>query len=433
LQELLVAEHDPEVRLEAYAYREGRMLYCLLLAPVSSLNRQTTILSTGKRISVPVGPSMLGRAINLYGEPVDGKGPIDTQELRPIYRRDEGLVGRPIGAGQVLETGLKIIDFFAPIQKGGKTALIGGAGVGKTTVQSEILHNFLLTTKTGVSVFAGIGERVREGHSLYHLLETQGLLKNTALMFGYVNKNAVIRFRTAAAAAALAEYYRDEARQDVFFFIDNVFRFLQAGSELSTLLGEIPSEFGYQPTLQSEIANFENRVVSTDRGSITSIQAMYVPADELENPAVSAALAHMDTMIILSRDIAQQGRRPSIDPLRSSSDAVQIDVIGPDHFKAVTEAVAVLNQYDRLARIVAIVGEEELSLQNQQTYRRAQQILNYMTQDLHTTSVEDGKPGVIVKRADAVRDVRAILDGKLDTVPPQKLLYIADLKTAKLL
>lgn len=433
LQELLVAEHDKTVRMEAYAYREERMLYCLLLSPVSSINRQTYVLSTQKRISVPVGDAMLGRAINFYGEPVDGRGPINSSEERAIYPTDRVFSGDLIGPSTILETGLKVIDFFAPIQKGGKTALIGGAGVGKTVVQSEILRNFLLTTKSGVSVFAGIGERVREGHALYHLLKEQKLLEHTALMFGYVNKNAVIRFRTAAAAATLAEHYRDEAGQDVFFFIDNVFRFLQAGSELSTLLGEIPSEFGYQPTLQSEIAQFENRLVSTKRGSITSIQAMYVPSDEFDNPAVAATLAHMDTTIILSRDVAQQGRHPSVDPLRSTSDAINPDIVGTDHYKAVTEAVAVLNQYDRLARIVAVVGEEELSLQNQQTYRRAQQILHYMTQDLHTTSVEDGRPGISVKRADTVRDVRAILDGKLDAVSPDKLRYIGDLKAAKLL
>lgn len=433
LQELLVAEDNPDVRLEAYAYREERMLYCLLLSPVSSINRQTNIISTGKRISVPVGNAMLGRAINFYGEPVDGKGPVETPEERPIYPAERSLSAELIGPGAILETGLKVIDFFAPIQKGGKTALIGGAGVGKTVVQSEILRHFLLSTKSGVSVFAGIGERVREGHALYHLLSEQKLLEHTALMFGYVNKNAVIRFRTAAAAATLAEYYRDEQGQDVFFFIDNVFRFLQAGSELSTLLGEIPSEFGYQPTLQSEIAQFENRLVSTKKGSITSIQAMYVPSDEFENPAVAATLAHMDTTIILSRDVATQGRHPSVDPLRSTSDAINPAIIGPEHYMAVTEAVAVLNQYDRLARIVAVVGEEELSLQNQQTYRRAQQILHYMTQDLHTTSVEDGRPGVSVKREVAVRDVRTILDGKLDAVQPEKLLYISDLKAAKLL
>ncbi|MGH7141553.1 MAG: F0F1 ATP synthase subunit beta [Minisyncoccia bacterium] len=429
LQELLLAENDHSVRLEAYAYREEHLLYCLLLSPVSSLTRLTNIVATGKRISVPVGPELLGRAINLYGEPMDGGGAIPAKQERPIYPNDKAAITGLIGAGAVLETGLKVLDFFAPFQKGGKIGLVGGAGVGKTVMQTEVLRNFLQGSG-GVSVFAGIGERVREGHALWEALKAHKVLEHTVLMFGYINKNAVIRFRTAASAAALAEYFRDEEGKDVFFFIDNAFRFLQAGSELSTLLGEIPSEFGYQPTLQSEVAQFENRLVSTKRGSVTSIQAIYVPADEFENPAVAATLAHMDTIVILSRDISQRGWHPSVDPLRSSSNAIHPDIVGSDHYRAVTEAMAMLNQYDRLARIVAVVGEEELSIQNQQTYRRAEQILHYMTQPLFTTEIEDGRAGVAVKRSEVVRDVRAILDGALDAVPAEKLLYIGGLKAS---
>ena len=434
LQELLVAQEDASVRLEAYAYREDRMLYCLLLSPVSSLQRMSTILATGRQISVPVGKELLGRAFNLYGEAMDGGGPIQSKEERSIYPVQKLAITELSAAGEILETGIKAIDFFTPLQKGGKTALVGGAGVGKTTLETEILRNLLHNSgKSGVSVFAGIGERVREGHDLWQSLKDQLVIERTALMFGYINKNAVVRFRTAAAAASLAEYFRDIEGRDVFFFIDNVFRFLQAGSELSTLLGEIPSEFGYQATLQSEIAQFENRLVTTRRGSITSIQATYVPADEFENPAVAATLAHMDNVVILSRDIAQQGRYPAIDPLRSTSTAINPNIIGQDHYEAVTAAFSALNQYDRLARVVAIVGEEELSLQNQQTYHRARLILQYMTQPLFTTEVEDGRSGVSVKRADIVRDVKAILSGQLDSLPPEKLLYIGDLKTVGLI
>jgi F-type H+-transporting ATPase subunit beta len=434
LQELLVAQDDHSVKLEAYAYQEDRILYCLLLSPVSSLRRMSVIVATGQQISVPVGPALLGRAFNLYGEPMDGGGPITAKEERPIYPTTRPPASELSAAGEVLETGIKAIDFFTPLQKGGKTALVGGAGVGKTTLETEILRNLLHSSgNNGVSVFAGIGERVREGHDLWQSLKDQLVIERTALMFGYINKNAVVRFRTAAAAAALAEYFRDEEKKDVFFFIDNVFRFLQAGSELSTLLGEIPSEFGYQATLQSEIAQFENRLVTTTRGSITSVQATYVPADEFENPAVAATLAHMDNVVILSRDIAQQGRYPAIDPLRSNSAAINPAIVGQDHYDAVTAAFSALNQYDRLARVVAIVGEEELSLQNQQTYHRAQLILHYMTQPLFTTEVEDGRAGVSVKRADIVRDVKAILAGSLDSAPPEKLLYIGDLKTSGLL
>lgn len=434
LQELLIAQDDSSVRLEAYAYREARLLYCLLLSPVSTLRRMATIVATGKQIAVPVGKELLGRAINLYGEPMDGGGPIATKEERSIYPLVRPGVSELAASPGILETGIKMLDFFTPVVKGGKTALVGGAGVGKTTLETEILRNLLhLSGESGVSVFAGIGERVREGQALWQGLKDQRVLERTALMFGYINKNAVVRFRTAAAAAALAEYYRDEEGKDVFFFIDNVFRFLQAGSELSTLLGEIPSEFGYQPTLQSEIAQFENRLVTTSKGSITSIQATYVPADEFENPAVAATLAHMDTVVILSRDVAQQGRYPAIDPLRSTSAAIDPSIIGQDHYAAVTETFAALNQYDRLARVVAIVGEEELSLSNQQTYHRARLILHYMTQPLFTIEVEDGRPGVSVKREDVVRDIRAILSGTLDAIQPEKLLYISDLKSAGLI
>jgi F-type H+-transporting ATPase subunit beta len=372
--------------------------------------------------------------MNLFGEAVDGGAPIASSEERPIYPPVVHHAGKMSGAGTILETGIKPVDFFAPIRQGGKTALVGGAGVGKTVMQTEILRNFLRVGQgRGVSVYAGIGERVREGHALYHMLDEHGVLPSTALVFGYINKNAVIRFRTAAAAASLVEYFRDEEGKDVFFFIDNVFRFLQAGSELSTLLGEIPSEFGYQPTLQSEVAQFENRLVSTDRGSVTSIQALYVPSDELENPAVAASLAHMDTIVVLSRDVAQRGLRPAVDPLRSSSEAIRPDIAGEDHYRAVTEAMAALNQYERLARMVSLVGEEELSTQNQQTYKRAERILHYMTQPLFTTAIEDGRDGVSVPRDAIVRDVRAILDGALDAVPPDKLLYIGDLKSAGLI
>ena len=433
LQELLVAENDASVRLEAYAYGDDHMLYCLLLSPVSSVHRMMTICGTGHEITVPVGKRLLGRAINLYGEQMDGGEPLGDGEERSIYPSLKPSA-ELTGLGDILETGIKIVDFFTPIQKGGRVALVGGAGVGKTVLETEILRNLVNSSgKNGISVFAGIGERVREGHALRQSLKDQGVLDRTALMFGYINKNAVVRFRTAAAAAALAEYFRDEEGKDVFFFIDNIFRFLQAGSELSTLLGEIPSEFGYQPTLQSEIAQFENRLVATRRGSITSIQATYVPADEFENPAVAATLAHMDTTVVLSRTIAQAGRYPAVDPSRSTSAALDQSIVGAEHYKAATEAFAILNQYDRLARIVAIVGEEELSAQNRAAYHRAELIINYMTQPLYTTEVEDGRPGVQVKRTDIVRDVRAILDGKLDQVPAEKLLYIGDLWSAKLI
>ena len=432
LGELLTGATDTAIRLEAYAYHGEALLRCLLLSQVGGLSRHTEVVSTGAPISLPVGGALLGRAINLYGEPVDGGLALEAPERRSITV-PERMPGTLAGAGTILETGLKAVDFFAPIREGGRTALVGGAGVGKTVMQTEILRHFLTRSSKSVSVFAGIGERVREGHALWELLREQGVLADTSLIFGYINKNAAIRFRSAAAAATLVEYFRDTEGKDILFFIDNVFRFLQAGAELSTLLGEIPSEFGYQPTLQSEIAQFENRLASTKRGSVTSIQTLYVPSDEFENPAVTATLAHMDTVIIFSREMAARGWRPALDPLRSSSEALRPAVVGEAHYQAVTSANTVLNQYDRLERIVSIVGEEELSQENQQTFRRAQRLQFYMTQPLLTTSIEDGKPGVSVLRADVVRDVEAILAGKFDEVPAEKLLFIGDLKSAGLL
>ena len=429
LGELLTGSEDQSIRLEAYAYRGEGLLYCLLLSAPSGISRKTEIVSTGAPISIPVGPGLLGRAINLYGEPMDG-GLALVEEARRSIAASRTSRTSLVGAGAIIDTGLKCVDFFAPIREGARTALVGGAGVGKTVMQTEILRHFLSRSTKSVAVFAGIGERVREGHALWELLKEQDVLKDTSLIFGYNNKNAGIRFRSAAAAAALVEYFRDEEGKDVIFFIDNVFRFLQAGAELATLLGEIPSEFGYQPTLQSEISSFENRLSSTKEGSVTSIQTLYVPSDEFENPAVAAALAHMETVIVFSREMASRNWRPALDPLRSSSQALRPDIVGEAHYKAVTAASAVLNQYDRLERIVSIVGEEELSEENRKTFRRAERLRHYMTQPLLTTSIEDGKPGASVARSDTVRDVEAILAGRVDDVPSERLLYISDLKSA---
>jgi F-type H+-transporting ATPase subunit beta len=442
LQEQLTAEHDSSVLLEAYSYGTDRMLFCLLFSRPDELIRNTLIVSSGEQISIPVGPGLLGRAIEFSGEPVDGRGPINAKEKRSIYEVERSSTTETIArSGEIIETGIKIIDFFAPVMRGGKMGLVGGAGVGKTVLQTEILRN-IINARAGVAVFAGIGERTREGHALWRSLEEYKVLEKTALVFGYVNRNAAVRFRTAAAAAAVAEYFRDlppaanadgtksTKGNDVLFFVDNVFRFLQAGSELSTLLGEIPSEFGYQPTLQSEVAEFENRLTSTKQGSITSVQTIYVTADEFANPAVVATLPHMDTVVVLSREITQSGRFPAIDALRSSSNALSEQTVGVEHYRAVHEARALLAQYDKLSRMVAIVGEEELSQQNLQTYRRAERLLNYMTQSFYTSSAESGREGVVMSRVDVVRDVRAIIDGKADDVPADQLLYIADLGSA---
>ncbi len=434
LRELLISDEDSTINLEAYAYENEHTLFCLLLSEVDQVPRNTRIFSTGQQITIPVGDAVLGRVIDLYGNPIDGGGELTREAERVIYHPRGGITqgNRVMRPTEVLETGIKTIDFFAPLLRGGKMALVGGAGVGKTTLQTEILRN-VVYGGTGVSVFAGIGERIREGHALWLSLKENDVLSRTALVFGHISKNAAVRALTAASAATLVEYFRDEKKQDVLFFADNVFRFLQAGSELSTLLGELPSEFGYQPTLQSEIAHFENRLYSTKDAAVTSVQTVYVPADEFGNPAVSATMPHMDAVVILDRELTYEGRYPAVDPFRSMSLALNPRIVGQKHYETAIEAVEVLNQYKQLSRIVSIVGEEELSQDNQKRYQRAKKLLNYMTQSFISTATETGRKGTTVSRATVVDDVRAILDGQLDAVPAENFLYIGDVRSAGLL
>jgi F-type H+-transporting ATPase subunit beta len=291
---------------------------------------------------------------------------------------------------------------------------------------SEILKG-MISGHEGVSIFAGIGERTREGHELWKWLDENKLLDNVTMMLGNIHKNAAVRFRTAWSASALAEYFRDEEKKDVLFFVDNVYRFLQAGSELSILAGEIPSEFGYQPTLQSEIAAFESRLKSTKDNFVTSVQTMYLPADELSDPSIAVAVPHVDSIVILDRSIAQQGRLPAVDYTRSRSTLLDKDIVGKEHYETVTEATDMLHQYERLQRIVAIVGQDELSEENRIVFERAQKILNYLTQPFYTAEVQTGRKGVFVSRKDTVSDIRKIIEGGADNIPSASLLYIGTL------
>lgn len=433
LNELLTIAEDKTVFLEAYAYDNHNILYCLLLTDVDKIERDFTVITTGAPITIPVGEVALGRVIDLYGNPIDGGEGLVTNERRSIYHTHDLTQGmkivRPLN---ILETGIKAVDFFTPLLQGGKMALVGGAGVGKTTLQEEMLRN-IVYEGDGVSVFAGIGERIREGHDLWVSLKEHEVLDRTALIFGHINKNAAVRTITAAAAATMVEYFRDEKKTNVLFFVDNVFRFLQAGSELSTLLRELPSEYGYQPTLQSEIANFENRLYSTEDAYVTSIQTVYVPADEFSNPAVVATMPHMDAVVFLSREMTYQGMYPAIDPFKSRSSALNPRMVGQNHYRIATNAVELLDNYTQLKRIVSIVGEEELSAENQKKYSRAKKILNYMTQSFLSTAVETGRTGQKVSREVVVNDVQSILSGVVDRVPAERFLYISNLKDAGLL
>ncbi len=430
LRELLYLEKDPLIRLESYAYENDRVLRCLLLGKNTVVSRGDRILSTGQEITIPIGKEVLGRAMDIFGNPEDGKGPIQAKSWRSIHNRNSIETYEKIPERELVETGIKAIDFFTPMLRGGKILLVGGAGVGKTVLLTEMLRGMISGHK-GVSIFAGIGERTREGYELWKWLEDNKLFDKVTMVLGNIHKNAAIRFRTAWSATALAEYFRDEEKKDVLFFVDNVYRFLQAGSELSILAGEIPSEFGYQPTLQSEIASFESRLKSSESNSVTSVQTMFLPADELSDPSIAVTLPHVDSIVILNRAVAQQGRLPAVDYTRSRSTLLDEKIIGKDHYKTVTEAMEVLHQYERLQRIVSIVGQDELSAENRISYERGQKILNYLTQPFYTAKIQTGRDGEFVPRKKTVQDIRSILEGKMDEVPASSLLYIGSLDGLK--
>lgn len=428
--EILTSPLNSAIRLEVYAYSENNTLFCLSLSAKHLLYRNMTITTTGSSLTIPVGIGILGRVINLYGDPQDGKGPLKDVKSKSIYQ-PPGSLETVETSISLLETGIKQIDFFTPFIKGGKIGFVGGAGVGKTVLMTELLRNVTYKYK-GVSVFAGIGERIREGHELVESLKKSEVLSRVAMVFAQMNENSVIRFRVAWAAATIAEYFRDELKKDVLFFADNTYRFIQAGSEVSALLGSIPSELGYQATMETEIANFENRLTSGLHASITSVQTVYVPADELSDVGVSSIIGHLDSVVILSRAIASRGYYPPVDPLLSSASSLSRKILGDDHYDTVTKALEILNNHQRLSRIVAIVGEAELSPYDQTLYQRAKKLINYMTQPFFTTQSQTGKKGAVVALNTTVKDVKTILSGEYDSVPAEKLMYVGSLQDAKL-
>ena len=430
LQEVLVAEDTSSVKLEVHSYYGRDLIHCLLLSPKEALYRNMRLVSNGSTLTIPVGSGVLGRAFNLYGNPVDGGPRIESTETRPIHPAPRPARIRRTEQRALLETGIKVLDFFAPLVEGGHLALVGGAGVGKTALMTEVIRN-LAETHPGVTLFAGIGERIREGFELWQSLKETGTLAKTALIVGHINENAAIRFKIAAAAATLAEYFRDEERTNVLFFADNIFRFVQAGNELSTLLEEIPSEYGYQSTLQTQVAQFENRLSSNSSASISSIQTVYVPADQLTDPAVAAALPYFEAVVMISREMSQEGRFPAVDLLKTKSSILDSSLFDTRHFSALTRAIDILNQYDRLVRIVSIIGEQELSAQDRVIYERASRLRNYMTQPFFTLEDQTGRQGVFVKREEAIKDVEDILSGAFDAVPPELFLYIGSAKDLK--
>lgn len=426
LFDILVCPQEPRVKLETYAFSDHNTIFTLNLTARNLLSRGMELIGTGKPLTIPGGKNLLGRVLNLFGQTQDGGPELAGVRDLPIHNQapSYNLLKPTV---ELIETGIKQIDFFTPLLRGGKIGFVGGAGVGKTILMTELLRNITFS-HTGVSVFGGVGERIREGNELLIALRNSGVIGKIALIFGQMNENAAVRFRVASAAATVAEYFRDVEKLDVLFFVDNVFRFVQAGNELSTLLGAIPSELGYQATLESEIAKFENRLVTTENASITSVQAVYVPADEFADPAVTTIMSQLDSVLILSRNIASRGLYPPIDVLRSSSTVVNKRIVGQKHYDAVTRALELLHTQERLSHFVAIVGESELSTQDRTLFQRGQKLINYMTQPFYTTEVQTGRPGKWVNREKTIEDVAAIISGKYDRLGSEKFLYLGSLE-----
>lgn len=382
----------------------------------AGLSRDEVVTATGAPISVPVGEAALGRLFNVLGETLDGKGAIAASVPRLPIHRAAPTFDQQTTKAEVFETGIKAVDLMVPFLKGGKVGLFGGAGVGKTVLIQELIHN-VASQHGGYSVFAGVGERVREGNDLYHEMEESGVLDKTALVFGQMNEVPGARARVALTGLTQAEYFRDEGGKDVLFFMDNVFRFVQAGSEVSSLLGRVPSAVGYQPTLAEEMGKLQERITSTNKGSITSVQAVYVPADDLTDPAPATTFAHLDGKVVLSRQLASLGIYPAIDPLDSSSSALTEDIVGEEHYRVANQVKRILQRYKDLQDIIAILGIEELSEDDKQTVYRARKLQRFLSQPFNVAEPFTGTPGAYVSREDTVRGFREIVEGKHDDKP----------------
>ena len=393
---------------------------CISMRPTDGMSRGMKAVDTGAPISVPVGGHMLGRMINVTGDPIDRAGPIVAEERWPIHHKAPDFTDI-VPANEILETGIKVVDLMTPYARGGKIGLFGGAGVGKTVLIMELIRN-IAHEHEGYSVFAGVGERSREGNDLWNEMKDSGVIDKTALVFGQMNETAGARLRVPLAGLTIAEYFRETEGKDVLLFIDNVFRFTQAGSEVSALLGRMPSAVGYQPTLASEMGMLQERIVSTKHGAITSVQAIYVPADDLTDPAPATAFSHLDATTVLSRQIVELGIYPAVAPLESSSRMLTPDVVGKRHYQTAKEVQRVLQRYNELQDIIAILGMEELSAEDRRTVRRARRVQRFMSQPFHVAESFTGMPGAFVPIAETIRGFEAILGGECDDIPEQAFL-----------
>ena len=399
---------------------------CISMRPTDGMSRGMEAVDTGAPISVPASEGMLGRMINVTGEPIDRAGPIPAADRWPIHHRAPDFVD-VVPAGEVLETGIKVIDLMTPYAKGGKIGLFGGAGVGKTVLIEELIRNIAFE-HNGYSVFAGVGERSREGNDLWNEMKESGVIDKTALVFGQMNETAGARLRVPLAGLTIAEYFREHSHKDVLLFIDNIFRFTQAGSEVSALLGRMPSAVGYQPTLASEMGMLQERIVSTKNGSITSVQAIYVPADDLTDPAPATAFSHLDATTVLSRSIVELGIYPAVAPLESSSRMLTPDIVGKRHYQTAKEVQRVLQRYKELQDIIAILGMDELSPEDRKTVSRARRVQRFMSQPFHVAESFTGMPGKFVHIEDTIKGFEAILGGDCDNIPEQNFLMAGSIE-----
>ena len=399
---------------------------CISMRPTDGMSRGMEAVDTGAPISVPASEGMLGRMINVTGEPIDRAGPIPAADRWPIHHRAPDFID-VVPAGEVLETGIKVIDLMTPYAKGGKIGLFGGAGVGKTVLIEELIRNIAFE-HNGYSVFAGVGERSREGNDLWNEMKESGVIDKTALVFGQMNETAGARLRVPLAGLTIAEYFREHSHKDVLLFIDNIFRFTQAGSEVSALLGLMPSAVGYQPTLASEMGMLQERIVSTKNGSITSVQAIYVPADDLTDPAPATAFSHLDATTVLSRSIVELGIYPAVAPLESSSRMLTPDIVGKRHYQTAKEVQRVLQRYNELQDIIAILGMDELSPEDRKTVSRARRVQRFMSQPFHVAESFTGMPGKFVHIEDTIKGFEAILGGDCDNIPEQDFLMAGSIE-----
>ncbi len=406
----------------------GGKVRAVALGSTDGLRRGLDIVDTGSPITVPVGETNLGRVFNLVGEPVDKKGPVEVRERRPIHHAPPEFCELEPKT-EIFETGIKVVDLLAPYVKGGKTGLFGGAGVGKTVIIQELIHN-IAQVHGGFSVFAGVGERTREGNDLWLEMQESGVIDRTVLVFGQMNEPPGARLRVGLSALTMAEYFRDESGADILLFIDNIFRFTQAGAEVSALLGRMPSAVGYQPTLSTEMGELQERITSTQHGSVTSIQAIYVPADDYTDPAPATAFTHLDSTTNLSRGIAEKGIYPAVDPLESTSRIMDPQYVGEEHYRVAREVQRILQRYKDLQDIIAILGMDELSEDDKVLVARARKIERFFSQPFHVAETFTGFKGIYVKREDAIRSFKQLTDGNFDHLPESAFMYVGTIEDA---